>query len=105
MSGKDGRLLPKLPRPDADDADVRRFLGCAVIVVAIASAGASALADAPEPVPGVALRDAGVWHVEVFAAIVALLYLVIAGIALSFHGWLPTKIDTPVGGGRVAPVT
>jgi hypothetical protein len=33
------------------------------------------------------------------------LYLLIASIALSVHGWLPTSVQTPAGGGAAKPVT
>ena len=97
--------LPALPRPEDGDAGERRFLGRAVSGAALLAAVATMLGDAPDAIPRVALGHPVVWRAEAFAVIVAVLYVVIASIALSFHGWLPTRIDTPAGGGAAKPVT
>jgi hypothetical protein len=82
-------LLPDLPRPEAPDAPVRRFMGRVAMVLAAGAFILAMLDDVPQ--------DAA-WaldHKIVFRAAVALaLFLVglafLNIIALIFHGWLFT---------------
>lgn len=83
-------LIPKLPRPEAPDAGVRRFLGRLALGWAGVAFVLALLGDVPADVPAWALE-----HKIMFRAVVALgLFLVgllfLNVIALIFHGWLFT---------------
>lgn len=83
-------LLPDLPRADAPDAPVRRFMGRFALGIALGAFVLAMLDDVPQDVPDWALD-----HKIVFRAVVALgLFLVglafVNIIALIFHGWLFT---------------
>jgi hypothetical protein len=99
-------LIPPLPQADQPDAPMRRALGRAVLAgELVAGLVAFFIADAPDPVPAVALKDATVWRVEVWVLVSLLGYALVALPALAFHGWLFTRFQTPVGSVDAKKVT
>ncbi len=94
-----------IPDPDEPDAKARATIACLLLLIAVAAAVAASLGDVPRPVPAWALKNAVVWRVEVFVALVFLPYAILSLVVLALYGRVMATFNTPFGGGDSSKVT
>jgi hypothetical protein len=94
-----------LPRPNDDDAAMRRFLGATVVAAVVAGAVIAALARSPASAPGYALNSGAIWRLEVFVVALVAIDIPISLIAGAFHGRMLTSLSAGPAGGGTAPIT